>query len=166
MMNTVTSICHIIINYQEIDLKIFLSDGVDDIVDLENGPDRLGGQVDRGRRHEQRLHDILIEYVGDGALPHVDAGAFLALGVAVAQLGHRRDGVKACVLGQCVRDDLEGLGEGLEAVCVSSHQGVGVIHQLQGQLGLCGIEIFIIIQPVLCSLNRSWSSIMLLSEQL
>ena len=120
---------------------MFLSDGVDNVVDLEDGPHRLGGQVERGRRHEQRLHDILVEYIGDGSLPHVDPAHFLPLGVAVAKLGNSCDGIEACVLGQCVRDDLEGLGEGLEAVGVSSHQGVGVFHQLKVQLGLCGIEI-------------------------
>ena len=62
-------------------ISFILSDGVDDVVDLEDGPDRLRGEVERRGGDEQRLHDVLVEDVGDGALPHVDAAHGLALGV-------------------------------------------------------------------------------------
>ena len=54
---------------------------VDDVVDLENGADRLGGEGDGAGGHEQRLDHVLLQDVRDGALPHVDAGRLLSLGV-------------------------------------------------------------------------------------
>ena len=135
---------------------IHLSDGVDDVVDLEYGPDALAGQGDGGGGHQQRLDHVLLQDVGDGALADVDAGALVALGVPgeansvlanihtkkrekkspVPELGDGGDGVEPRVLRQGVGDDLEGLREGLEAVRVGANQAVGVAHQLQVQLGL------------------------------
>ena len=56
--------------------------------------------------------------------------------MAIAQLGDGGDGVQTGVLGQGVGDDLEGLGERLEAIGVLADQGLGVLVELQVQLGL------------------------------
>ncbi len=54
--------------------------------------------------------------------------------MSVSQFGDGGNGIEPCVLSQGVRDDLHGLGEGLEAVGVGADQRVGVLHQLKGQL--------------------------------
>ncbi len=59
----------------------------------------------------------------------------LALGVTVSELGDGGDGIEAGVLGQGVGDDLQGFGEGFEAVSVGADDGVGVLHQMKRQLG-------------------------------
>jgi len=46
--------------------------------------------------------------------------------VSIPQLGDGGDGVEASILGQCVRHDLEGLGELPEAVLLHARQRVGV----------------------------------------
>ena len=113
-----------------------LTDTVDDVVDLEDWPHGLGGQVDGRDRDEEGLNDVLLEDVGDAALADVDSGVLLAERVAIAQLGDGGDGVQTGVLGQGVGDDLEGLGERLEAIGVLADQGLGVLVELQVQLGL------------------------------
>jgi hypothetical protein len=118
------------------ELDADLSNGVDDVVDFEDGPDRLRGKVDGRGGDEEGLDDVLVEDVGDAALAHVDTGHGLSLRVAVAELGHSRDRVEAGVLCQGVGDDLEGLGKGLEAVGVCANQGVGMIGKLKVQLRL------------------------------
>ena len=64
-----------------------------------------------------------------------NADAITYLSVSVSQLCDCSDGVEACIFSQGVWDDFHGLGEGLEAICVSTNQGVGVLHKLKGQLG-------------------------------
>lgn len=76
---------------------------------LEDHADALGGELDLGGVDEQGLHDLLGPHVGDGAVAHVDTAREVALVVAVAQLGHHRDGVDAGVLRQSVRNDLQSL---------------------------------------------------------
>ncbi len=39
------------------------------------------GECDRSGGHKQRLHHILLQDVGDSALPHVDTGSLLTLAV-------------------------------------------------------------------------------------
>ena len=56
--------------------------------------------------------------------------------MSVPQFGDCSNRIESSVLAEGVGDDLEGLGEGLEAVCVGSCEGVGVQHQLPGDLGL------------------------------
>ena len=113
------------------------ANGVDDVVDLHEAADGLGGQGDGRRRHQQRLDDVLVEDVGDHALANVDAGVDLALSVSVAQLGDGGDGVEPGILGQRVGDDLQGFGEGFEAVGVGADNRVGVLHELPGQFSFC-----------------------------
>ena len=64
-----------------------LADSVDDVVDLQDAPDRLAGEGDGAGADQQGLDHVLLQDVGDGALPHVDPGSLLTLGVFVPQLG-------------------------------------------------------------------------------
>ena len=68
--------------------EIYLSDSVDDVIDLENAPDGLTGQGDGAGADQERLDHVLLEDVGNGALPHIDPGGLLALGVFVAEFSH------------------------------------------------------------------------------
>lgn len=55
-------------------------------------------------------------------LANVDAGHLVSLGVPVAELGHRGDGVEAGVLGQREGDHLQGVAVGSHAVCLHAAQ--------------------------------------------
>lgn len=79
------------------------------IIYFEDHADALRGERDLGGVDEQRLYDLLLPHVRDGAVAHVDAARRLALVVSVAQLRHHADGTDAGVLGQCVRDNLQSL---------------------------------------------------------
>lgn len=59
----------------------------------------------------------------------VDAGGVLAVGVPVAKLGDDRDGIEAGVLGERRRDDLERVGEGLEAVGLHALERLRVLRE-------------------------------------
>jgi hypothetical protein len=65
--------------YKKVVQRRLSSDGVDDVVDLHQAADGLGGQGDGGGRDEQRLDDVLLQDVGDHALANVDAGIHLTL---------------------------------------------------------------------------------------
>ena len=67
-------------------LRIILADSVDDVVNLQDAPDRLAGQGDGAGADQEGLDHVLLQDVGDGALPHVYPGGLLALGVFVPQL--------------------------------------------------------------------------------
>ena len=45
-----------------------LARGLHNVVDLQQHAHRLGRQVQRAERHQQRLHNVLLQDVGDGAL--------------------------------------------------------------------------------------------------
>ncbi len=49
---------------------------------LEDHADALGGQLDLGRVHQQRLHDLLRPHVRYRAVAHVDAAREVAQVVA------------------------------------------------------------------------------------
>ena len=68
-------------------LSIILADSVDDVVNLQNAPDRLASQGDGAGADQEGLDHVLLQDVGDGALPHVNPSSLLALGVFVPQLG-------------------------------------------------------------------------------
>lgn len=53
-------------------LKLSLHDG-HNIINLEDHPHALGGQLERARVHEYRLDHVLRVHVADGALSHVDS---------------------------------------------------------------------------------------------
>ena len=53
--------------------------GVDNVVNLENAAHGLGGEGDGAGGDEERLHHVLLQDVGNGALSHVDAGRLLTL---------------------------------------------------------------------------------------
>lgn len=89
-----------------IDKHIHLSHW-DEVVNLQDHPHALGGELDLRGVDQQRLHDLLGPHVADGTVTHVDATGVLALVVAVPQLGHHADGVDARVLCQRVGDDLQ-----------------------------------------------------------
>ena len=112
------------------------TNGIDNIINLQDWPHTLRRQGNGAGGHEQGLHHVLLQDVGDAALSHIDAGRLLALGVTVAQLGDRADRVQAGVLAQRVRDNLHGLGKGLETVGVGAGECVGVLHELPGHLDL------------------------------
>ena len=65
-----------------------LADSVDNVVNLEDAADCLAGEGDGAGADQERLDDVLLQDVGDGAFPHVDPGRLLSLGVFVPQLGH------------------------------------------------------------------------------
>lgn len=71
-------------------------------------------------------------------LANVDAGHLVALGVPVAELGHRGNGVEAGVLRQCEGDDLQRVAVGPHAVRLHAAQGARVLCQPHGQLDLRG----------------------------
>ena len=72
-------------------MYFFLLHCVDDVVDLKNTAHRLSGEGNGAGGDEKRLHDILLVHARDRALAHVDAYAVFAVGVALAQIRHRRD---------------------------------------------------------------------------
>lgn len=51
--------------------QLNLHDG-HNVIDLEDHPHALGGQLQRARVHEHRLNDVLRVHVANGALAHVD----------------------------------------------------------------------------------------------
>lgn len=68
----------------------------------------------------------------DGAMNHlldVDAGVGVTEGVLVPQLGDDGDGVQTGVLGKSGGDDLERLGECLEAVRLLALERLGVLRE-------------------------------------
>ena len=87
------------------------------VVDLEDGAHRFGGERDGADGDEQRLRHALLHHVADRALAHVDAGRGEAERVLVAQVRHRGDRVQARVLGQRRRNHLESHGISLERRC-------------------------------------------------
>ena len=77
------------------DWFVILTDGVDDVVNLEDAPDGLAGEGDGAGADQERLHHVLLEDVGDGSFPHVDPRGLLSLSVSVPQLSNG-----ACVMMQ------------------------------------------------------------------
>ena len=66
----------------------YLSDAVDNVINLEDASDSLTGQGDGAGADQKRLDNILLQDVGDGSLPHIDTSCFLSLGVSVSQFSH------------------------------------------------------------------------------
>lgn len=56
-------------------------------------------------------------------LAHVDASHLVPLGVPVAELGHRGDGVKAGILRQCEGNHLQRVAVGSHAVRLHAAKG-------------------------------------------
>ena len=56
-----------------------LADSVDNVVNLEDAADCLAGQGDGTGADQQGLDHVLLQDVGDGALPHVDPGSLVAI---------------------------------------------------------------------------------------
>ena len=54
---------------------------VDYIVDLEDTSHSLGGEGDGAGGHEERLHNVFLQDVGDCALSHVYPSCFFSLSV-------------------------------------------------------------------------------------
>lgn len=75
---------------------------------------------------------------GGTHLAHVDARHLVSLGVSVAELRYRGDGVQAGVLRQCGGDDLQGVAVGAHAVGLHPAQRARVLGQAHGQLNLRG----------------------------
>lgn len=71
-------------------------------------------------------------------LANIDAGHLVTLGVPIAELGHRGDGVEAGVLCQCEGDHLQGIAVGPHAVRLHAAQRARVLCQAQRQLDLGG----------------------------
>lgn len=71
-------------------------------------------------------------------LADVDAGHLVTLGVPVAELGHRGDGVEAGVLRQREGDHLQGIAVGPHTVRLHAAQRARVLCQAHGQLDLGG----------------------------
>ncbi|TRY63676.1 hypothetical protein TCAL_16560 [Tigriopus californicus] len=49
-----------------------LGDSIDDVINLKNRSDGLGGQIDGTRGHQKGLNHVLVENVGNGALADID----------------------------------------------------------------------------------------------
>lgn len=74
---------------------VLLAHDGDDVIDLENRPDGLGGQSECRSSHHQRLQDILVQDVGHSTFAHVDACSLVTLCVSLTQFY-----VKSCVIKQ------------------------------------------------------------------
>ena len=55
------------------------TNGVDNVVNLEDTAHGLGGERDSAGGDEEGLDHVLLQDVGNGDLPHVDPSRFLAL---------------------------------------------------------------------------------------
>ena len=55
------------------------TNGVDNVVNLEDTAHGLGGERDSAGGDEEGLDHVLLQDVGNGALPHIDPSRFLAL---------------------------------------------------------------------------------------
>mmetsp|Transcript_30051 Transcript_30051/g.103833 ORF Transcript_30051/g.103833 Transcript_30051/m.103833 type:complete len:565 (-) Transcript_30051:9-1703(-) len=108
----------------------------DEVVDLEDHADALGGEVQRGCVDEERLDHILLVHVRDDAVLDVDAGVDLAAAVPLAQLGDDVDGVQAGVFGQRVWDHLQCLRKRGHAVALHARHRLGEVGELQAGLDL------------------------------
>ena len=62
-------------------------------------------------------------------LADVDAGITFAKRVAIAQFSDDRDRVEPRVLSKRRRNDLEGVGVCLEAVCLHASEALGILRQ-------------------------------------
>ena len=100
----------------------------DDIINLEDHADALGGEGERTCRDEGWLQHLGFVHIHNGVLLDVQAGVFVSSSVAIAQLGHEDDRVETGVFAESVGDELEGL-----SVC-SAHVGVRS-EDLSGVLG-------------------------------
>ena len=69
---------------------LLLHDG-DNVIDLEDHPHALGGQLERARVDEHRLDHVLRVHVADGALAHVDpcSGWREKMNVVRQEVGHK-----------------------------------------------------------------------------
>ena len=65
-----------------------LTDCVDNIINLENASDCLTGESDGAGADQERLHHVLLQDVGDGALSHINTSSFLTLSMSVSQLSY------------------------------------------------------------------------------
>ena len=81
MLDKVTVDKHTVSKIRILPAPPLSSHHVDNVVDLEDGADSLGGEGDGAGGHQQRLHHVLLQDVRDSALPHVDSGRLLSLRV-------------------------------------------------------------------------------------
>jgi hypothetical protein len=102
----------------------------DDVVNLEDHADALGGEGERACRDEGWLQHIGLVHIHNGVLLDVQAGVFVSSSVAIAQLGHKDDWVETGVFTESVGDELEGLSICSAHVRVRSEDLSGVLGQL------------------------------------
>ncbi|KAG5618890.1 hypothetical protein H5410_018714 [Solanum commersonii] len=81
------------------------------VVNLQNHSYAFGSQGNCTCAHQQWLHDILFQYVGDLPLPHIDPCVDLALSVPVPQLSHNCNWVQPSILSQSIGNDFEGFSK-------------------------------------------------------
>ena len=86
IVNTECKQLYLIINNTLYWCRYLTTDSVDDVVDLEDGPDALGGQGDGAGGDEQRLDHVLLQDVGDASFPHVDPSRLLSLDKQMVKL--------------------------------------------------------------------------------
>mmetsp|Transcript_82216 Transcript_82216/g.233072 ORF Transcript_82216/g.233072 Transcript_82216/m.233072 type:complete len:209 (-) Transcript_82216:1163-1789(-) len=108
----------------------------DDVVDLQDHPHRLRRHLEAAHGHQQRLHHLLLENVGDRPPADVDAGEGLARDVGGPQLRDDLDGLHPRVLRQGVRHELQRLGVVLDADGVDAPDLPGPLGELRRHLDL------------------------------
>ena len=125
------------------------------VINLQEQCDGLCRELDCACRHQQRLHNVLLQDIrdlslftnvdiafkvkGEGTkthLPNVDAGIALPKSVTVAKLGDDRDGVEPGILRERRRDDLERVSVCLEAVRLHASQRLRILRQHAGYVDL------------------------------
>ena len=110
-------------------VHLLASDGVHNVVDLQNGPDRLAREGDGASTDQERLNNILIQNIGNSSIPHINSGSFFTLCVPVSQLCDGSNGVETCILCESIGDNLMSLCKCFETICISTSESIGVQHQ-------------------------------------
>lgn len=108
------------------------------VIDPQQKPHRLRRQLDRTRRHQQRLQHILLQNVTNHSLPDVDTRALLSVCVTVPQFGDHGDRVETGVFGEGGRNHFERFGVRGEAVGFHALEGLGVLREEAGDVDFGG----------------------------
>merc|ERR1712083_1086777 len=111
----------------QVTVQLLASDCVHDVVDLQNGPDRLAREG--AGADQERLNDILIQNIGNGSFPHINSGSFFALCMPVSQFCDGSNRVETGIFSESIGDDFKGLGKCFEAIRICTCESIGVQHQ-------------------------------------
>ena len=107
-------------------VHILAAVSVHNVVNLQNGPDRLASEGDGAGADQEGKHNILIQNIGHSSFLHINSGSFFPLGMPVSQFCDGSNRVKTCILCESIGDRLKSLCKCVETISICPSESIGV----------------------------------------